>query len=109
MWEEVKGVIEVVNSWMMPFLKLFGVEVGNGLSPFAVDIDTPSDLLALIDQFFKPPKRDMRGNTTLDDKIMEVDVEVDGEVSVDEGSRRENNGANTLPVSVMAGHVREIR
>ena len=34
LWEEVKGVIEVVNSWMLPFLKVFGVEEGNGLSPF---------------------------------------------------------------------------
>ena len=56
LWDEVKGVIEVVNSWMLPFLKVFGVEEGNGLSPFAVPIETPNDLITMVEQFFKPPK-----------------------------------------------------
>ena len=33
LWPEVRGVIETVNAWIQPFLKLFGVEDRNGLSP----------------------------------------------------------------------------
>jgi len=60
LWDEVKGIIQAVNSWMIPFLKIFDVEEGNGLSPFAIQIDTPHDLRKLVDQFFCPPRRDMR-------------------------------------------------
>ncbi|KAL9188604.1 hypothetical protein ACHAXT_006982 [Thalassiosira profunda] len=45
---------------MKPFLKLFGVEEGNGLSPFLNEINEPSDLLALVNDFFRRPKRDPR-------------------------------------------------
>ena len=69
---------------MRPFLNIFGSEVGNGLSPFAVDIETPgcvkntcfclickilisftsffahSDLSNLVHQFFSPPLPDPR-------------------------------------------------
>ena len=75
LWDEVKGVIEVVNSWMLPFLKVFGVEEGNGLSPFAVPIETPSYLLTVVEQFFKPPKRDNRGNSTINDILATMLVE----------------------------------
>ena len=30
LWDEVKDVIEAVNTYRKPFLKLFGVEKGNG-------------------------------------------------------------------------------
>ena len=43
-WPEVMGIILAVNAWMVPFLKTFGVEKGNGLSPFAVSIDIPHAL-----------------------------------------------------------------
>ena len=43
---------------MTPFLKLFGVEKGNGLSSLAVKIDTSADLSGQIKQFFKPSKND---------------------------------------------------
>ena len=39
-------------------LKVFGVEEGNGLSPFAGDINTLEELLSLVKDFFHPPKRD---------------------------------------------------
>ena len=39
-------------------LEVFGVEEGNGLSPFAGDINTPEELLSLVKDFFRPPKRD---------------------------------------------------
>ena len=42
------GIILAVNSWMVPFLKTFGLEKGNGLSPFAVNIDSPHALVELV-------------------------------------------------------------
>ena len=41
LWTEVKGIVSFCVSLMTPFLKSFGVEEGNGLSPFAVHIATP--------------------------------------------------------------------
>ena len=39
---------------MKPFLKLFGMEDGNGISPFTVDMDVPDDLMKLIKYLFSP-------------------------------------------------------
>ncbi len=41
LWNTIKGIISFGTRIMQTFLKLFGSEVGNGLSPFAVDIETP--------------------------------------------------------------------
>ena len=38
---EVMGIILAVNAWIVPFLKTFGLEKGNRLSPFDVSIDSP--------------------------------------------------------------------
>jgi hypothetical protein len=57
LWDEVQGVIEADNAWMTRFLTLFGVEAGNGLSPFAVKIETPAQLRSMIDQFLKNGNR----------------------------------------------------
>ena len=48
---------------VVPFLQLFGIVHGNGLSPFATSINTPcpSELSAMIEQFFKKPKWDQPG------------------------------------------------
>ena len=56
LWNEVEGVITLVNSWMIALLKLFGADEGNGVSPFAVAINLPSELLALVNRFFVHPK-----------------------------------------------------
>ena len=40
--------------------KQFGVVEGNGLSPFAKDINSPDELLSLLKDLFKAPKRDRR-------------------------------------------------
>jgi hypothetical protein len=61
LWDEVRGVIEYSNAIATRFLNLFGIEQGNGLSPFVTSIATPSDLKDQISQFFKPPKQDNRG------------------------------------------------
>ncbi len=41
LWDEVMGPLAFTRSVMVPFLKIFGVVEGHGLSPFAVKIDTP--------------------------------------------------------------------
>ena len=61
LWDEVRGVIEYSNAITTSFLNLFGIEQGNGLSPFVANIATPLDLKDLISEFFKPPKLDKRG------------------------------------------------
>ena len=52
-------------------LALFGIKAGNDLSPFAVDINTPSELLALVNPFFRPPMQDTRGNTSRNDEDLD--------------------------------------
>ena len=47
---------------MKPFLKWFCVEEGNGLSPFAVDMDSPAELIKLIKYFPWPPNEDLQEN-----------------------------------------------
>ena len=44
-WDEVSVLLQAAMVWMVPFLNLFGVEEGNGLSPFDVNIDTPGGLV----------------------------------------------------------------
>lgn len=40
-WPEVKSIINFSYDIMKPFLKVFGSEEGNGVSPFAVNINSP--------------------------------------------------------------------
>ena len=66
------------------------MEEGNGLSPFAVPIETPSDLITMVEQYFKPPKRDTMGNSTVDaDAAEDVDL-LDEEDDVEEVSQSSN-------------------
>ena len=64
---------------MVPFLETFGVEKGNGLSPFDVSIDSPHALGDLV----KIPTPDRRGYSTgmvdEDDKEVE-EVDYDGPI-----------------------------
>ena len=41
LWDTVQGILSFGTNLMQLFLKIFGSEVGNGISPFAVDIETP--------------------------------------------------------------------
>ena len=52
LWNKVSQMFKMVNSVMMPFLKLYGVEEGHGLSPFASNIDDPNELAQKITDFF---------------------------------------------------------
>ena len=63
-WPEVMGIILSVNAWMLPFLRTFGVEKGNGLSPFAIIIDSPHALGKLVKEYFKIPTPDRQGCIT---------------------------------------------
>ena len=109
LWEEVSGVIAVTNAWMTPFLRLFGVEAGNGLSPFATDINSPSDLRVMIAQFFRAPRRDRRGNNNIDGDVPgDVEDEVDMDVE-DEIVEEVNGAVGLLPISVITNHVTEIQ
>jgi len=79
LWDTVQGILSFGTNLMRPFLNIFGSEVANGLSPFAVDIETPgcvrninlllvyevlihlfcvllccSDLINLVQQFLQP-------------------------------------------------------
>ena len=59
LWDEVKGVIEAVNTYIKPFLNLFGVEMGKGISPsVTAQYDNPTDLCSIIKEFFKTPLKD---------------------------------------------------
>ena len=52
LWNDVKGVIDQGISLMAPFLRLFGIVEGNGLSPFMSKIESPSDLQKLVLAYF---------------------------------------------------------
>ena len=45
LWDGVSRLIQAATAWMVPFLKLFGVKEGNGLSPFSVNTKTTGDLV----------------------------------------------------------------
>ena len=114
LWDEVKGIIEMTNSWMLPFLKKFGVIDGNGLSPFAVDIETPVDLRQLIEQFFCTQKRDTRGNNSTtncsnNEGSAEEDVIDDELMGSSEALGSPAKPASAAPSpSVIAAHMRDI-
>ena len=77
LWSEFTKIVKITNDVMLPFLKMFGVEEGNGISPFARTFDMPSDLVAAINKFFQPPPSDPRDRQTddNDDEQPELDDE----------------------------------
>ena len=89
---------------MVPFLNLFRAEEGNGISPFAVNIDTPGDLVRLVKQFFHPLRRDPictknRAITSNqgDNEVDDVDMEAPDRALVSENE--ENSPSLALPNS----------
>jgi len=66
LWSEFSKIVNTTNDVMLPFLKLFGVEEGNSISPFARTFETPSDLIDVINYFFQPPPSDARDRQTDD-------------------------------------------
>ena len=55
-WPEEKVIICNFNQFIKSFLKLFGVEYGNDISQFSVDMDCPGYLMKLIKDLFHPYK-----------------------------------------------------
>lgn len=98
LWPHVNTIISEVNEKMIPFLKMFGATDGNGLSPFAVNIDTAEDLLILVEQFFRPPKRDPRDYGVGD---------VDSDNEPDDVSHGEE-GLSNEPVDFVASFMKDI-
>ena len=60
---------------MVPFLKLFGVEDGNGLSPFIKTFNSQEHMSMVLQQFFGPPKVDTRGR--LRNQVVESTCDLD--------------------------------
>ena len=61
LWDEVSGVIQAKTAWLVYLLDLFEVEEVNGISPFAVNINTPGDLFLFSEQLLRPPRIYPRG------------------------------------------------
>ena len=79
---EVSGVLQASTAWMVTFLNLFGFKQGNRLSPFTINIETPGNLVRLVDQFFRPPRIEPRGPNNIastrnlgDNEVNDVDME----------------------------------
>ena len=82
LWDEASRVTQAATAWMVPLLNLFGVEEGNGLSPFDIKINTLGDLVRFVEQFFCPPRRFTRGPNNRasrinlgENKVHDVDME----------------------------------
>jgi hypothetical protein len=48
LWGTVSEVINIINEVARPLMKKFGIEEGNGISPFAVKMDSPTNLRTLL-------------------------------------------------------------
>ena len=86
---------------MIPFLKLFGVEEGNGISPFAVEIQSPAHLGCLIEEFFKPSRKDPRGEQHMVEEVHDPEVEA--------SRRRRTPSTYIAAPHVIATHMQDIR
>ena len=93
-WLEVMDIILAVNAWMVPFLKKFGVEKGNGISTLAVSIDIPHAVGELVKKHFRTPIPDRRGYST--GAVDEDDKEA--EEADDDGPSVGNGAYNTAGV-----------
>ena len=68
---------------MKPFLKLFGVEMGNIISPLVTaQYNNPTDLCSIIKEFFKTPLKDPRETFT---ETTENDVDMAALYDEEEG------------------------
>ena len=90
-------MLEFTNSFVIPFPKLFGVEEGNELYTFTVDISSPEVFPSLVETFFKPPKRETRGWSS--EVSQDFPAEEPAPITVQE----------SLPASVIANHMNELQ
>lgn len=110
LWEEVLGIIEFSNARMNSFLLLFGIEEGNGLSPFMCRMKHPSDLKNYIIQFFKRPKKDMRGcgSASADEDDITTDEDDAEGILVNDTEDDDIPTAGALSPNLIAAHVSHI-
>jgi hypothetical protein len=113
LWASACEVINEVNRVCRPFLEKFGVVEGNGLSPFAVEMKRPEDLLALLTEFCnKPPRRDSRDTVTHADGSVDnvVAEEECNENAGEDGGMEGGDGSETkeIPSDVMAKMIEEL-
>lgn len=105
LWDEVRHVINRVNEKMLPFLAKFGVCDGNGLSPFSVQIESPEQLMSMLTEYFKPPKRDPRDKEPGSSVSPEVEEDVDGnESDYDE----EDFEVNEMTATMLEGFIEDL-
>jgi hypothetical protein len=91
---------------MVPFLKKFGVCVGNGMSPFSVEFSTPEQLLNLMITYFKPPRRDPRDKepgSNVDVQQMDDD-DADGD---DTDNEEEEDNGDSIEADLSATLIEE--
>ena len=67
LWPKVKTIICNIKQFIKALFKIFVVEEGNCQSPSSVDMDSPGDLIKLIQDFFHTTKRYLRGKPIFDD------------------------------------------
>ena len=105
-------MIEVTNSFMIPFLKLFVVEVGNVIFTFATNIYTPNDLVTHVRQFFRPARRGNRSATNLssavDDGADDTSVEENEDSDIDDDDDTDSSG-DACGVTVVTNHATKIQ
>ena len=68
MRSEVKRIVHLVNAAMLPFLNVFGVEEGHGLSPFYSNFSSKEELVAEVKYFF-PSKISAQNNRESSEEI----------------------------------------
>ena len=107
LWDNVRRIMNTTSSKLRPFLKLFGVVEGNGLTAFASHIETTDQLLQMVKDYFKPPKRDLRGFPSIVEVTNMEDVETDSDDDdVDEVN--DNAGVPEVPHGVLAAFMQDI-
>ena len=86
LWDEVHGFMKAITDWMVTFLELFGLEEGNGLSPFTTEVNTPAELSDHLKAFLKKTKRYPRGRGSCNDDVDDAnrESEISGMGSDDE-------------------------
>ena len=77
LWGEFHGVLKATTEWMVTFLGLFGVEEGNGLSPFDTEINTPEELSDHLKAFFDLHNRYPIGRGRCNDDIFDAEREAE--------------------------------
>jgi hypothetical protein len=107
LWDNVRRIMNTTSSKLRPFLKLFGVVEGNGLTAFASHIETTDQLLQMVKDYFKPPKRDLRGISSITEVANMEDVETNSDDDdVDEVNG--NAGRREVPHGVLVAFMQDI-